>query len=201
MQITHAARGRAFGPGPVAVSLVLAAVALGGCSSAHGSAAAAPKKTAFGGFPSFLPKDTVGSGALHNVVDATVASPDLATQGDTVKVHLSQGTVLATVSGPEVPNEGLPLQSPISPCTWTVTLADPSAAIPVDPASFVPIDDENQPYKVSLVSGSTPPATLAAGATTTFKIRTSMKVGEGLLRWVPDGKHSPVEWDFVVEDD
>jgi hypothetical protein len=46
-----------------------------------------------------------------------------------------------------------------------------------------------------------PPAVLRAGQSVTFQIRESMAVGEGLMRYAPNGTNIEAKWDFEVEND
>jgi hypothetical protein len=39
------------------------------------------------------------------------------------------------------------------------------------------------------------------GQTVTFQARDYEAVGEGLMRWAPDGDHIVAKWDFIVEND
>ncbi len=205
----HAPQGRTSGSGPAAVlhlrplRPVIAAVVLAlGASACGGS----PRRAAgFGGFPAFLPKGTVQSGAAHRIVDASASQPALAAQGDTVRVHLggtSESAVLVTVTGPEVPNEGLPYQAPTSPATWLLTLSGATAAVPLDPATFQAVDSAGRVYDLSVVPGRPVPRQVAPGETVSFGLSTtSFAVGQGRLRWIPSGHLAPVEWDFTVETD
>lgn len=207
----HEPKGRTHGSGLSAVRdsrytpwslLVLAALIAAGLlvgSHVHHGAKAAK----FGGFPSFLPKSTVDGSALHRTVDASIAKPALATQGDNVRVNVGGGSVLANVTGPKVPNEGLPYQSPDSPTEWTVTLSAASGTVPLAVSQFTSSDDKGQIYHPILVAGQPAlPSFVPLGQTLTFKISTVMRTGEGLLRWAPvPGPKFPVAWDFVVEDD
>ena len=42
---------------------------------------------------------------------------------------------------------------------------------------------------------------MTTGHDLTFQIRSVMPVGEGLLRWAPDGDHIVAKWDYQVEND
>ena len=46
-----------------------------------------------------------------------------------------------------------------------------------------------------------PPAALRPGQKVSFELRAVEAVGEGLMRWAPDGQHIVAKWDFVVEND
>lgn len=187
-----------FPPPPsarVCVALLLSALALSACSTS------APKSTLHS-FPAFLPKDTLTSGALHRVVDASAENPTLASQGDAVRVHLDGGAALVTVAGPEVPNQGLPYQGPTSPATWTVTLTEATGRVPLDPETFQAVDGRGRIYRLGVVAGQPLPARVLPGATVRFKLfAPQFAVGQGRLRWIPTGHLAPVMWDFTVEVD
>ena len=46
-----------------------------------------------------------------------------------------------------------------------------------------------------------PPAVLARGARTQFRLRVVMPTGEGVMRWAPVAGKVLGVWDFVVEND
>jgi hypothetical protein len=165
-----------------------------------GCSGTAPQvEPSYGSLPTFLPSGPVRP---DSVLDATIERPALTSQGDGVNVHLPLGSVLVTVSGPEVPGEGLPYDAPTSTCTWTVTLTHATADVPITVANFTAIDHFGALYQPSLVAGQPPPpAVLHPGATVTFELRATMAVGEGLMRWAPDGTHVVASWDFEVETD
>jgi hypothetical protein len=149
--------------------------------------------------PTYLPSNT-----LHNdsALDATLASPAVTSQGDSVNAHLANGTVTVTVAGPEVPGEGLPYEAPTSTCTWKVTFTDATADIALTAASFTAIDHLGAVYKPTLVAGQARlPVVVHPGATVTFELRARMITGEGFMRWAPDGTHIIASWDFEVETD
>jgi hypothetical protein len=117
-------------------------------------------------------------------------------------VVTSHWSVVAVVSGPEVPGEGLPYQAPSTTCTWTVTLSKATTRVPLAAADFDSIDDRGQVFHPTSVAGQpAPPASVAPGQTVRFELRAAEPVGEGLLRWAPDGHHVVAKWDFVVEND
>jgi hypothetical protein len=153
------------------------------------------------GYPSYLPKRT-----LHFDADATLVGtakrPALTSQGDAVRVVTPHGSVIAVVTGPEVPGEGLPYQGPSTTCTWTVSLSHATAPIEVSAADFDSINDAGAVFHPAVVPGTAaPPNTLEPGQTVSFELRAAETVGEGLMRWAPDGKHIAAKWDFVVEND
>lgn len=174
---------------------ILVPLALAGCSQA------APKvEDTYGGLPSYLP--TAKAGTDGELV-GSVTHPALTSEGDTVKVALpGGGTVRMTVTGPVVPGEGLPEQADFTTCTWTLKLDDATRAVPVRLSDLTTLDQLGNVYRLNAVPGEkAPPTELEPGSSTTFELRTNMKVGEGLLRWAPGGSKIVASWDFEVEND
>ena len=117
-------------------------------------------------------------------------------------VQLTGGSLMAQVSGPAVPGEGLPEQTPATTCTFTVTLSHASTRLPLSAGQFNTLDHLGAIYHLSAVPDEpAPPASISPGQTLTFQLRTVMPVGEGLMRFAPDGTHILASWDFVVEND
>ena len=73
--------------------------------------------------------------------DGSAAHPALAIQGDTVSVDLSGGRVLTTAVGPETPEQGRFPVPASSPCTFIVTFAHASGAIPLNAKAFTFVDE------------------------------------------------------------
>ena len=65
--------------------------------------------------------------------------------------------VHVTVSGPVVPGEGLPDQPAATTCTWTVTMKDASADVPVSIADFHSVDHLGSVFLMGLVPGERTP--------------------------------------------
>jgi len=173
-------------------------IALAGCGLATASSAR-PGPT--GGYPSFLPSST-----LHyhsdTVLTGTTERPALTNQGDGVEVTTPHWRVLVTVSGPQVPGEGLPYQATATTCTWVVTMSGATGSVPISVADFSSIDDTNHVYLPAFVPGQPkPPQVLRPGEKISFEMRAVEAVGEGLMRWAPDGRNIVAKWDFVVEND
>jgi hypothetical protein len=83
-----------------------------------------------------------------------------------------------------------------------VTIRAGSRPITIETADFWTMDHLGAIYRPTLVAGQPiPPAVLPPGAQVTFELRAVMVVGEGLMRWAPDGSHVVAQWDFVVEND
>lgn len=183
--------GRAFRPGPLRAlaALLVAATALAGCGGQSSK------------YPSFLPKDT-----LNPTVDAaltgTMARPALTVEGLAVNVKTQKYNVSITVGGPVVPGEGLPYQQPATTCTWTVTMKNATADVPVSLTDFHIVDHLGSVEVPQLVPGEPhPPAVLHRGQVLTFRIRAYELVGQGMMQWAPDHRHVVAIWDYSVEND
>ena len=182
------------------VVLVLVVLALAGCGSAPHHPAAG-KANHFGGYPSFLPRNTLNYHS-DTVLTGTVQRPALTNQGDGVEVRTPAWSVLITVTGPQVPGEGLPYQAPTTTCTWVVTMSDATGPVAISPSDFSSIDDLGHLYWPTFVAGQPqPPKILRPGMKLSFELRAVEATGEGLMRWAPDGTNIVAKWDFVVEND
>jgi hypothetical protein len=182
--------GRAFEPGPLcaAAALLLAAAALAGCGG--GSK-----------YPSFLPKSTLDP-KVDAALTGTMARPALTVEGLAVNVKTHAFNVSVTVSGPIVPGEGLPYQSPATTCTWTVTMKNATANVPVSLRDFHAINHLGAFQVPQLVPGERPPPSiLRPGRTLTFQLRAYQLVGQGTMQWAPDHRHVVAIWDYEVEND
>jgi hypothetical protein len=132
----------------------------------------------------------------------SAASPAVTSQGDSVKVALTTGSVHVVVTGPQVPGEGFPEPPEHTTCTWTITLSGADVPVPLAADQFTATDHLGNVYRPAPVKGqSIPPAVLQPGKQVTFELRTVMVVGEGLLRWAPDTRKVLASWDFTVEND
>jgi hypothetical protein len=183
--------GRAFEPGPLraAAAVLLVGIALAGCGGAGSK------------YPSFLPKSTVDP-TVDRVLTGTIAKPALTVEGLAVHVKTRAFDVVITVSGPIVPGEGLPYQPPATTCTWTVTMKDATADVPVSLADFHAVDHLGAYQVPHLVPGeASPPSVLRPGQALKFQIRAYSLVGEGLMQWAPDRRHVVADWDYEVEND
>jgi hypothetical protein len=139
---------------------------------------------------------------VDQTVVGTLAHPALTIEGDYVKAHTSTFSALAVVNGPVVPGEGLPFQATFTTCTWTISLSHVTGRVPISVADFDSIDHRGVVFNPYLVPGQPKlPSILLPGHSLTFKIRAVMPVGEGLMRWAPDGDHIVAKWDYQVEND
>jgi hypothetical protein len=199
-------RDRVVRPGPGLVAFVMLVSTLV-FASWCGSAQAAPPKDSTSHdhwtshYPSFLPKDT-----LDPDVDATLigteVKPALQIEGLAVEAETKAFHVKVTVNGPIVPGEGLPDQPAATTCTWTVTMKDATADVPVSLADFHSVDHLGSVFVMGLVPGEhPPPPVLHPGRTLTFQLRSYELVGEGMMQWAPDHKHVVADWDYEVEND
>jgi hypothetical protein len=171
----------------------------GGNPGPHYPSALPGKTTA--SYPSFLPKKT-----LDPAVDATLvgteAKPALQVEGLPIEVETKAFAVHVTVAGPVVPGEGLPYQAPATTSTWTVTMKDATADVPVRLADFHAVDHLGHADVPGLVPGEPrPPSVLHPGHTLTFKMRAYELVGQGTMQWAPDHRHVVGNWDYTVEND
>lgn len=186
--------------GLLIVALVLA-VAGCGTAASHPSAAKSASPAHFGGYPSYLPRDTLNYHS-DEVLTGTVQRPAVTVEGDGVRAKTHGWSVLITVTGPQVPGEGLPYQAPATTCTWVVTMSDATGSVPISTADFSTIDDEGNVYLPRFVPGQpVPPKVLEPGMKLSFELRVVEPVGQGLMRWAPDGTNIVAKWDFTVEND
>jgi hypothetical protein len=171
------------------VAALLCALVLAGC----GTSAAV--------YPSFLPKKTLDP-KVDEALVGTMSKPALQIEGLPVDVDTNKFHVSVIVSGPIVPGEGLPDQPAATTCTWTVTMKDASADVPVSIADFHSVDHLGAVFLMGLVPGEhPPPAVLHPGQTLTFQLRAYELVGEGMMQWAPDHRHVVAYWDYTVEND
>jgi hypothetical protein len=140
--------------------------------------------------------------SVDRTLVGTVAHPALTVEGDYVKAHALAFSVLAVVNGPVVPGEGLPYQASFTTCTWTISLSHVVGKVPIAVADFDSIDHRGVVFKPYLAPGQPKlPKVLLPGHSLSFQIRAVMPVGEGLMRWAPDGDHIIAKWDYQVEND
>ncbi|MGA2836990.1 MAG: hypothetical protein ABSF84_10375 [Acidimicrobiales bacterium] len=182
-------RGRALGPGPRRSAVtVLIALALAGCGGGPT-------------YPAFLPKKTLQPD-VDTALVGTETRPALQIEGLPVDVRTKEFDVRVVVSGPIVPGEGLPDQPAATTCTWTVTMEDATADVPVSVADFHSVDHLGSVFLMGLVPGERPPPpVLHRGRTLTFQLRAYELVGEGMMQWAPDHRHVVAYWDYTVEND
>lgn len=122
---------------------------------------------------------------------------------DTVSVNLASGRVLATAVGPTVPEDGRFPVPATSPCTFVVTPAGASGAIPVSVSAFTFIDELGRLRhpRVTTMGGGAPPLEVLPGRTVSLKVYDVLPTGDGGLSWAPSGGRPIASWDFDVEID
>jgi hypothetical protein len=180
-------------------SVVLAGCSVGGSGASSYPSALPGKSSAH--YPSFLPKKTIDP-TIDAPLTGTEAKPALQVEGLPIEVKTKAFHVRVTVSGPVVPGEGLPDQPAATTSTWTVTMKDGTANVPVSLADFHSVDHLGSVFLMGLIPGEhAPPSVLHRGQTLTFKLRAYELVGEGEMQWAPDGKHVVGYWDYTVEND
>jgi hypothetical protein len=137
------------------------------------------------------------------MVTATGAHPSLAIEGDTVRADLRGGHVLVTAVGPVVPEEGAFPVPTTSPCTFTITFARGSGAVPLAASAFTITDELGRVHhpQVSLQGGGGLPARIRNGQAVTVTVAGVLPTGNGTLHWAPSGRTPLVSWDFSVEID
>lgn len=150
---------------------------------------------------SWLPKQQLKH-PIDLLLSGTVGAPALTVAGNYVRVHSPGFTALAVMTGPVVPGEGLPNQMRFTTCTWTISISHIDGKMPLSLADFDTIDHTGQVFKTYLIPGEAQlPAFMLSGQHITFKLRAEMPIGEGLLRWAPDGNDIVAKWDYQVEND
>lgn len=183
------------------LGLVLVIASVGALVTRHGASAAKGVSTAsYGGLPGWLPRATK---PVNQVERASRTHSVLAIQGNTVSVHLAHAHVLATAVGPSVPEDGqFPVPS-TSPCTFVVTFAAATGAIPLKATAFKLIDGFGHVRRpqVTAIDGGPPPRQVLPGRTVSLRVRDVLPTGDGGLTWAPDGGRPLVSWDFDVEID
>jgi hypothetical protein len=195
-------RSRALVPGSgrgrllaLVATLVVVSAAAVGFHEIRGSSS-----QGYGTIPSWLPKPKVATG---RTVVASAAHPQLAIQGDAVRVLLTGGSVLATTVGPVVPEIG-ELPVPLtSPTTFTVTFRAASGSVPLRAGAFTILDERSHVHRpsVTLVGGGALPSRVAPGSVVRLRVHEILPTGGGELRWAPQVGQALVRWDFDVEID
>jgi hypothetical protein len=198
-------RAHASGPRRVALAGLMAvavlAVVAGVLAPASGEGGATTSRQArYGGLPRWLPRATLPVG---RIVAASLARPALAIEGDTVAVRLAGASVYTTAVGPSVPESGRFPVPRTSPCTFVVTLARTSGAIPIVPTQFTITDEQGHLHRprVTPIHGGKPPSRIMPGKPVSLEIYAVLPTGSGSLSWAPESRRPAVSWDFDVEID
>jgi len=183
----------------LAIGGVVAALLTGVGAGAYGLVDR-PGTTNYADPESWLPKQQLDQPVDRTVV-GTVRAPALTIVGDDVLVRARRFSALATVTGPFVLGEGLTYQASYTTCTWTVSIWHVTGRLPLAVADFDTIDHTGTVVQPYLVPGQHMPSLLTTGQKASFQIRAVMPVGEGLMRWAPDGNDIVAKWDYQVEND
>jgi hypothetical protein len=201
---TSAPKGRATRPGPwgVRTLLVVGILAVLVATLGYGiHGLVARPRVNLADPQSWLPAQQLDHPVDKTFV-GTTARPALTVEGDFVEVRTPGFSALAVVNGPVVPGEGLTVQRAFTTCTWTISLSHVVGRVPIAVTDFDSIDHFQTAYKPYLVPGQPAlPPYLTTGRHLSFQIRAVMPVGEGLMRWAPDGNHIVAKWDYQVEND
>jgi hypothetical protein len=89
-----------------------------------------------------------------------------------------------------------------STCTWTISFSHVTGRVPLNITDFDSIDHLGTVFQPYVVPGQPKlPFALLPGHDLSFQVRAVMPVGEGLMRWAPDGRHIVAKWDYQVEND
>ena len=146
-----------------------------------------PRSQRYGGIPGWLRAVTPRSSRL---LHATVRHPTLAVQGDTVAADVHGHSVRVTAIGPTVPAAASGAPRTAAPVTFTVTLRGRDRAELAH--TFTVVDELGRVHH--------PRITVVRHAqATTVTVHDVLPVGNGQLRWAPDGRHVIVAWDFDLE--
>jgi hypothetical protein len=102
-----------------------------------------------------------------------------------------------------VPEQGRVPVPETSPCTFIVTFAHASRAIPIATTSFTLIDARGRTHRpsVSSIGGGAPPSRVVPGHATSLRIHDVLPTGGGALVWQPYRGRPIVSWDYDVEID
>jgi hypothetical protein len=150
---------------------------------------AVPRSHRYGGIPGWLRTIQTGSAAS---LQAARGHPVLAIQGDTVTANVHGLPLRATAVGPDVPVAARRGSGVAVPATFTVTVRGAPSASAIRPAAFSIVDEHGRIHHPRLT------ITRQAG-TTTVTAHDVLPVGNGQVRWAPDGRHAIVAWDFDLE--
>ncbi len=116
----------------------------------------------------------------------------LAIQGDTVTADVHGRELRATAVGPDVPVAARRGSGVAVPATFTVTMRGAGSATAIRPAALTIVDELGRLHH--------PRVTIARhGRTVTLTVHDALPVGNGQLRWAPDGGRPLVAWDFDLE--
>jgi hypothetical protein len=140
--------------------------------------------------------------AVHRVVEASAATPQVGVEGDTMTVVLTAGRVTATLVGPSDTTQGQYPPPATTPCTFILTLVDASGTVPINPGDFTILDELGNLHHPQVSAGGVPaPPEVPAGGQLTLRLQDVLPTGDGQFRWAANGGAPVATWDFTVEID
>ena len=165
-----------------------------------------PKNIKPGRIPKFIPRSTLKIG---RVVTATVAHPQLAIQGDSLRVKLAHASVVTTVTGPYVPIKYSGTNDPIVPGSFVLTFSHAHGHIPLDASDFHITDALGTGLfpSVDVRGGGEIPTTIPTNHKLTLVFHDTLPIGQGYFEYnplgtlIPKGKRPMASWDLDVESD
>ena len=166
-----------------------------------------PKGIKPGVVPRYIPKSTLRVG---RVVTATPDHPQLAIQGNSLRIKLAHASVLTSVVGPYVPIKYSGTNDPIVPGSFVVTFSHVQGRIPLDASDFHITDALGTSLfpSIDVRGGGHIPATLPTGHSLTLVFHdANLTIGQGYFEYNPfgtmiaKGKRPMANWDIDIESD
>ena len=199
--LTSANAGRAKPGLRSLLTVVVVAAALAGAviyrvAGATSSHAASSAHYTYGGLPSWLPHSTLPT---NRVLAASASHPQMAIEGDVVKVALPTGNTVVTLTGPQVPPFVAP-PPPYTTATLTISFKDSSGLVPLRVGAFALIDGNGTIFHPTAFVGGATSVHVPDHSALAVQIREYMAIGSGSIRWAP-ARHPVVTWEFTVEND
>jgi hypothetical protein len=179
----------------VSVMLGLCLLLVAGCGTAAATVQPSVTTSGIGDWPSFLP-----SASANGVAHGSANSPALSYPGSPVVVRLATGEVTVDVEGPALPAD-TKLNADQVICTFTITLRESDATVPLAPSQFDVVDHTGGVHALTPVTSATAPAEVAPHQAVTFKLTARLPSGEGLIRYHPTDGVVVAAWDYVAETD
>ena len=165
-----------------------------------------PKNVKPGVIPKFIPRSTLRIG---RIVTATAAQPQLAIQGNSLRVKLAHASVVTTVTGPYVPIKYSGTNDPIVPGSFVLTFSRAHGHIPLDASDFHITDALGTGLfpSVDVRGGGEIPAAIPTNRKLTLVFHDTLPIGQGYFEYNPlgtlvaKGKRPMASWDLDVESD
>jgi hypothetical protein len=169
--------------------------------------APAPKTVRPGHIPSYIPRSTLKIG---RIVTATPQHPQLAIQGNSLRVKLPHASVVATVTGPYIPIKYSGTNDPIVPGSFMLTFSDARGRIPLDASDFHITNALGTSLfpTIDVQGGGEIPTTIPTGRKLTLIFHDAkMPIGQGYFEYNPlgilvaKGQRPMANWDLDIESD